>query len=46
MATAEVLAEDEVMISNLAQIFKRTFFKTSIDKNGDLIVDIYGRRDT
>ena len=34
MATAEVLAEDEVTISNLAQIFKRAFFKTSIDKDG------------
>jgi|YNPNPStandDraft_1061719.scaffolds.fasta_scaffold62473_3 hypothetical protein len=44
MATAEVLAEDEVTISNLAQIFKRAFFKTSIDKDGDLIVDTDGQR--
>ena len=44
MATAEVLAEDEVTTSNLAQIFKRAFFKTSVDKDGDLIVHTDGPR--
>ncbi len=44
MATAEVLAEDEVTTSNLAQVFKRAFFKTSIDNDGDLIVQTDGPR--
>ncbi|MEW6259428.1 MAG: YbjN domain-containing protein [Thermodesulfobacteriota bacterium] len=44
MAMAEVLTEDEVTISNLAQIFKRAFFKTSIDKDGDFIVHTEGPR--
>lgn len=43
-ATAEILAEDEVTVSNLAQIFKRAFFKTSLDKDGDLIVHTEGPR--
>lgn len=42
MAMAEVIAEDEITISNLAQIFKRAFFKTSLDEDGDLIVHIDG----
>ncbi len=44
MATAEVLAEDEVTTSNLAQIFKRAFFKPSLDKDGDLTVHTDGPR--
>jgi hypothetical protein len=44
MTTAEVLAEDEVTTSNLAQIFKRAFFKTSFDKDGDLVVHTDGPR--
>lgn len=44
MATAEVLAEEEVTAANLAQIFKRAFFKTSLDKDGDLIVHTDGQR--
>jgi len=44
MAMAEVLAEDEVTTSNLAQIFKRAFLKTSLDKDGDLIVHTDGPR--
>ena len=44
MAMAEVLAENEVTTSNLTQIFKRAFFKTSLDKDGDLIVHTDGPR--
>ena len=44
MATAEVLGEDEVTTSNLAQIFKRAFFKTELDEDGDLKVHTDGPR--
>ncbi len=44
MATAEVLGEDEVTTSNLAEIFNRAFFKTSLDKDGDLRVQTDGPR--
>lgn len=44
MATAEILAEDEVTTSNLAQMFKRAFLKTDLDKDGDLRVHTDGPR--
>ena len=44
MTTAEVIAENEVTTSNLAQIFKRAFFKTSLDDDGDLVVHSDGPR--
>lgn len=44
MASAEVLGEDEVTTANLTQIFKRAFFKTSLDKDGDLAVHTDGPR--
>ena len=37
MATAEILAEDKVTTSNLAQMFKRAFLKTDLDKDLSLI---------
>lgn len=42
MPPAEVLAETEVTIPNLAQLFKRAFFSASIDNDGDLIVQSEG----
>lgn len=42
MATAEVLAEDEITVSNLAEIFKRAFFKTSLNEHGELVVQTDG----
>lgn len=44
MAMAEVLAEQEVTTSNLAQLFKRAFFKTSVNEDDSLIVDADGVR--
>lgn len=44
MSDIEVLAEQEVTIPNLVQIFKRAFMSTSIDKDGDLIVQHEGVR--
>jgi len=44
MATAEVLAESEVTTSNLDKLFKQAFFKTSLDRDGDLIVQSDGPR--
>ena len=44
MTTAEVLGEDEVTTSNLAQIFKRAFLKTDLDEDGDLRVHTDGPR--
>ena len=44
MATAEVLLEDEVTTSNLHQLFKRAFFKTSLDGDGDVVVQTDGPR--
>lgn len=40
MATPEYLAENEVTIPNLVQLFKRAFLKTSFDDDGDLFVNI------
>ena len=39
MATAEVLAENEVTTENLATLFKRAFFSTSFDEDGALFVN-------
>ncbi|HOQ98980.1 MAG TPA: YbjN domain-containing protein [Anaerolineae bacterium] len=44
MATAQVLAEGEVTVANLAQLFKRAFFKASINHDGDLVVQTDGPR--
>lgn len=44
MPAVEVLAETEVTTPNLAQMFKRAFFSTSIDSDGDLIVQSDGLR--
>lgn len=44
MATAEILNEGDVSISRLDEIFKRAFFKTAIDSDGDLIVQTEGPR--
>lgn len=44
MAAVEVLAETEVTTPNLAQVFKRAFFSTSVDSDGDLIVQSDGPR--
>ena len=44
MADIEVLAEDQVSIESLQQLFKRAFFKASIDEDGDLVVQGEGPR--
>jgi hypothetical protein len=44
MPSVEILSETEVTIPNLAQVFKRAFFSTSIDSDGDLLVQSEGPR--
>ncbi len=44
MATAEVLAENEITKESLAALFKRAFLSTSFDKDGDLVVQTDGPR--
>lgn len=44
MASARLLAESEVTMSNLDELFRQAFFKTSLDKDGDLIVQSDGPR--
>lgn len=43
MATAEVIAENEVTRSTLAQIFKCAFFKTSLEDGDDFFI-VYSNR--
>ena len=38
MEASEFIAENEVTTENLAAIFKRAFFSTSLDEDGDLFV--------
>lgn len=44
MASARLLAESEVTMSNLDELFRQAFFQTSLDKDGDLIVQSDGPR--
>ncbi len=44
MASARLLAESEVTTSTLDDLFKQAYFKTSLDKDGDLIVQSDGPR--
>jgi|YNPNPStandDraft_1061719.scaffolds.fasta_scaffold09435_3 hypothetical protein len=44
MADVEYLTESEVTKENLAQLFKRAFFNTTFDSDGDLVVQTDGPR--
>jgi len=44
MATAEILAENEVTTPTLDELFKQAFFQTTVDSDGDLIVQSDGPR--
>ncbi len=44
MASPRLLAESEITTSNLDELFREAFFKTSLDKDGDLIVQSDGPR--
>ena len=44
MADIEVLADSEVSLDTLEQLFKRAFFNTSRDSDGDLVVQGDGPR--
>jgi|GEM_PF-2097789 len=39
-STTAILAEENVTLENLADLFKRAFLKATIDEDGDLIVEI------
>ncbi len=44
MATAEIIAEHEFTVDKLETLFKRAFFSTSIDSDGDVVVQTDGPR--
>lgn len=44
MADVELLMESDVTKENLAALFRRAFFKTTFDSDGDLVVETDGPR--
>ena len=44
MSSTEIFTETEVTIENVNKIFKRAFFSTSLDSDGDLLVQSDGPR--
>jgi hypothetical protein len=44
MDTDGMLAEEEVTIPNLVQLFEQAFFKTEVDGDGDIVVHTDGPR--
>lgn len=42
MGATEIIPENEITIENLAGLFKRAFFSTSLDDDGDLAVKTDG----
>jgi hypothetical protein len=44
LVSAEVMAEGDVATANLTKLFEQAMFKTSLDKDGDLVVHTDGPR--